>query len=298
MSHICAPVVLQIPYWAYAIVIPTIRKGGARSVFEQIDVKMRICIELFLLDNTLMNALVLLLASAFTGFRMHRLPAFLSALGGAVYALIALWFLPMLLHPFFKIVVGLVMVFALRFTGKYGYLKASGAVSLAALLMGGLVFALTFLTGGTLQQGVLVGTAPARIALCSITLCALLPRVIRALRNAQCLSSHSVRIRITQAGKQKELSALVDTGNLLTEPVSGLPVIVVQQFQNQQWGKPVPYATIHGTGTLNACKPERIELFDQGWVELDAMIASAPYPICDADAIIGANALPGNLKIQ
>jgi len=259
---------------------------------------MLVCIELFLLDNTLMNGLILALSAAVSGFRLRRTAAICCALTGAVYALLAMSCLPLLLHPVFKLTAGLLMALPFRFHGKYGYLKSLGALFFSAFVIGGTLFGITLLFGGKLQQGTLIGSVPTRIALIAMVLCALLPGFVRMLHQTRFLKDQFVRLRLTQSGRQKEMQALIDTGNHLREPLSGLPVIIVQKADITQCGKPVPYSTIAGTGILNALRPERIELFDRNWVEIDAMIASSPYPIENADAIIGTNALPFHLKIK
>jgi len=54
----------------------------------------------------------------------------------------------------------------------------------------------------------------------------------------------------------------------------------------------VPFEGIDGSGVLYAARPERIEFYLSGWEEVDVLVAQAPKPLRDVDAIVGLAALP------
>lgn len=85
------------------------------------------------------------------------------------------------------------------------------------------MMALCLLLGGSLSGGALIGTVPLRVALLGAAAAALLPRPVRAFFSAVRGRSRRVRLRIVLDDRTLELTALADSGNLLTEPLSGKP---------------------------------------------------------------------------
>ncbi len=261
---------------------------------------MRISIEWFLLDNTLMNLCVLLLAAALSGLRV-RLPLSTGlCFAGGVFALLSLWFFSVLLTPVPKLLFACVLAFGLRADGWRAYLRGLLCVLLCAALLGGLMLLLTFLLGESensgMKNGVLVGTVETRAALVAIVLAALLPRILRALRNAARTGSLHVPLRFTLDGAELELDALIDTGNLLNEPVTGLPVVLVCStvlMGKQEEGYPVRYCGVNGEGLLYVRRAQSAKICIEGiWHSTDIMVARSPVPIVGAKAIVGNNALP------
>ncbi len=260
---------------------------------------MRISIEWFLLDNTLMNLCVLLLAAALSGLRI-RLPLSVGlCLLGGVFALLSLWLFPVLLTPVPKLLFACVLAFGLRADGWRAYLRGLLCVLLCAALLGGLVLlaAFVFHRNGIsgLDNGALVGAVETRVLLIATILAVLLPRILRALRNAARTASLHVPLCFTLDGSEMELDALIDTGNLLNEPVTGLPVVLVSctSMGKREEGYPVRYCGVNGEGLLYARRAQSAKIRIEGvWHSTDIMVARSPVPITGAKAIVGNNALP------
>lgn len=84
-----------------------------------------------------------------------------------------------------------------------------------------------------------------------------------------------VRIRVEKSGESWELRAVVDSGNLLREPVHGRPVIVVragclENCPEASW--PVLYQTIQGRGMMLGFWPQRVELEGREFKEGEVLI--------------------------
>ncbi|MBR5187852.1 MAG: sigma-E processing peptidase SpoIIGA, partial [Clostridia bacterium] len=109
-------------------------------------------------------------------------------------------------------------------------------------------------------------------------------------------SLRTCALRVTFDGNENELTALVDSGNLLEEPVSGTPVIFLKgkaarmlpayllcamksgaaSLSSENVGKlrVIPSRTVAGNGILLAAVPENIALFTgRGWEDRRALIA-------------------------
>ena len=254
---------------------------------------MKISIELFLLDNFIMNYLIFVLAAVLSGTRMKMGYAALSALVGAVYALLSLAGLSFLRWLPIKLIAFGLMALPLRAKGqKYHYLLLS--VFLAAFLLSGTLLFLTGLFGGSVQSdGAVAGTVPIRVALLGAGLGATLPRLFRKLFAAHHLRAHTERLAILLGGQTRACTALIDSGNTLIEPLSGLPVILVS-WALPVGGRSIPYQAQGGAGVLQGLRPARI-LF-AGMYEVDAFICTAPQPIVGAQAIFPSQLVPNEWR--
>ena len=127
---------------------------------------MKIAIEPFLLDNTLMNCCVYLLAAAWMGVRLRILPVLGVSLLGAVYALLSLFYVPPLRTPLVKI--GCFLLLSLPLFRRSGAWRAVPFLLLSAALTGGSAMFLTLWFGGSVYaDGTMIGTVPLRAALFS-----------------------------------------------------------------------------------------------------------------------------------
>lgn len=252
---------------------------------------MRISIELFLLDNFMMNWLLLRLACAFLGSKPALWPIGCASAFGAIYALLSLSIWPYLAAFFPKLMLGAVM--ALPVTESWrAYPRALLSLYGAAFLMGGFMLALVMLWGGNFRGGALVCTIPIRIALIAGCLCACLPRLIGAMLRSIRHRALRVPLRVRLPDRSLELTALIDTGNLLTEPLSGLPVIIVRPgLLPELPGRPVPYRTVEGGGVLYAIRPVGAWVYQGYWHSVNAMVAESRTCLNSADAIVGAGIL-------
>jgi len=258
---------------------------------------MRVSIEWFLFDNALMDFVVLAFAAALSGLRLRMGAAVLLSFLGAGFALAALWVCPILLTPVPKLLFAAVLALGLRAEGWRAYLRALLSVLLCAFLLGGLMMLLSLQMPGSgaagMAGGALIGTVASRAVLVALLAAALLPRLLRTLRSAARADSLRVGLRILLDGRLLELTALIDTGNMLSEPLTGLPVVLVDRDIGEKAGYPVRYAGVGGGGELLARRAQAAQVRIGGaWREIDIMVARSPAPITGAQAIIGSNALP------
>lgn len=251
-------------------------------------------IELIILDNALMNILILRLAVCMCAFSISFKRTGFAALFGAFYAAAALAYLPELLELHFKFMLGGVMTLAV-WDGRWKtLLKTAVSLYAATFLVGGLMWTILFLMGGSVNQGVFYAPIPFRIMLMGFVIAALLPRIIRNWIRDRALYRRIIKIKITHDSKVYDYQALVDTGNDLFDPLTGLPAIVAYapELEEYAW-LPIPYETVGGNGFLHAFKPDKIEVMDTNeWVSINAVAAISEFPISNADALLGISALP------
>ncbi|MEG1524244.1 MAG: sigma-E processing peptidase SpoIIGA [Clostridia bacterium] len=251
---------------------------------------MTLSIELFLLDNLMMNYLTLRLAGVLFGGKTRQLNIALASALGAVYALLSMTCAPFLSWMAPKLLLGAAMALPLAVPMRL-YPKALFCLLISACLMGGIMFGLTLLLGGSFSGGAYICTVPIRVALLSAVAGALLPRGILAIMHAVKQRTGRVRLRIQLKDRLLELTALIDSGNLLVEPLTGKSVIIVRPgLLPECHGWPIPYRTVDGEGILNAMLPIQICVLIAGqWRTLDAFVATSQNMFYAADAIIGSD---------
>lgn len=251
---------------------------------------MKITIEPFLLDNTLMNCCVYLIAAAWMGVRIRILPTVAVSLLGAIYALLSLFYWTVLREPPLKITCFLAASFLLfRQAGAW---RSLPFLLFSAALTGGTAMFMTLLFGGSVYaDGTLVGTVPVRAALLSAFAALCLPRIIRTLLRTRRNRSMHTEVEVRLASHTYRLDALIDSGNLLKEPITGLPVILIDRAVDRPL-MPIPFMKLSGSGVLYGERPRSVKLSAFGNMPVDCICVQSPEPIGKAQAIVPECLLP------
>lgn len=184
--------------------------------------------------NLVMNLTVLWLTSRFTGSRVLPVRMLTAATVGCIYALSL--FIPnfgLVSGLFFKLFLGILMVLiAFRYTGWRILLKKYLALMLASFFTGGLAIGIHYLSLSTVGNSTwLVQSEYNKWLVLTVTL--LISYSVGKwgamiwIRRAQQKSSE-IPVVVQLWGKKIMICGLVDTGNLLFEPLSQHPVIVVE----------------------------------------------------------------------
>ncbi len=242
-------------------------------------------IELFLLDNILMNLLICRLAAAMGAKRMHIRRAVLFSTAGAVYGAFA-YAHPRLNSLPCKVMLCIFMAYALPFKGAREYAANFTAMCAAAFIIGGSAFFAVYATGGA-ANGSLIGGVPLRIMLFAASAAAAMPSVARRIRQHRIQKQNTHILTITRKNKTYTLTAMVDSGSSLVEPVSGLPVAVAY-IPEQRGDIPIPVSTVQGSGIMYAFRPDSAVF---NGVELDILIALSDNPVYP-QALLPPGALP------
>ena len=184
---------------------------------------------LFLL-NFVVDYLLLLAAGRLAGEVLRRGRLALGAAVGAGYA--AAVFLPgmgFLLHPLCKLAAA-VLALLVGYGGSRRLLRVSLIFFAVAAAFGGGILALELLgnRGLTLRNGIFYSAMDLRLILLSAAGCyAAITLVLRGC-GRHVPGREQVSALLTLAGRRVVLTALVDTGNTLSDPVTGRPVMVAE----------------------------------------------------------------------
>lgn len=178
--------------------------------------------------NAVVNYLVLLAAAKLCSLAVKRWRLALGALFGAVYAVIA--FMPRMgfVSAFFVQIAVSAVIAVIAFGVRKHTVRAGFAFWGVGLMFGGCIYAVNIIAG--YQAGMIVNNVPyvhinARLLLLtSGFFYAVLTLLFKGAAIKRRLSGAEVYIE--SSGKAVTLQAMHDSGNSLTDPVSGIPVLI------------------------------------------------------------------------
>lgn len=233
--------------------------------------EMTVSIEWFVAQNLGMNALTLLLAARLAGIRTGKGRVFAAAALGCAYAVAAYL-------PWGRFLLGLLPRTAVC-AGMTLLLCAGPRVSCwkRTLRVFAFVWVATLLLGGTGAGGLYLlgasGYGPGAAAVTAVLGGAAL--LVLSRRKERGPGSPTALLTVRAGGRRVSLPAVVDTGNVLVEPVSNLPVIVVERraLQGLEAGRrprPVPFTSVGGSGILPAFAADAVRVDGR---EVEAYIA-------------------------
>ena len=194
---------------------------------------MTVYLDIVLLENLCMNYIILFATGYIMKLKMKQLRLVLSAMLGGIYAVIAyIKILPIYSSFAMKILLSVLMVhIAYNSKNIKNLLKQLVVFYLTSFAFGGAAFALLYFVRPQdilIRNGVYVGTYPIKIALLGgivgfiITYIAF--KVVKTKLHKKDII-YNIEIHIKE--KTLKLKAMLDTGNMLKDPISGMPVIVV-----------------------------------------------------------------------
>ena len=200
---------------------------------------MEIYLDIVILENIVINYLILLVTAKFSKNRASNFRLLLGAFIGAAY-LAAMLLLPemkiytTLLSKCLLSVAMVAVTFHLKKLSEF--FKTLVIFYAATFIFAGAGFALMFFNRdwGVLRNGVMVtpfsflNTSWAELLLALAVTLIILRVVWDMIQNRFLREKLLVRLRITFDKKAIELFALVDTGNSLHDPLTNMPVVVVE----------------------------------------------------------------------
>ncbi|MBR3929907.1 MAG: sigma-E processing peptidase SpoIIGA [Clostridia bacterium] len=228
---------------------------------------MRVAIEEYLLINFLMDFLFLYLAARGTWFFSIKRLCFAASLGSG-YALFSAFFRgKMIFHAAAFMVISLI---AFPSRDKRLFFRTILIALAGIFVLGSVVRLCALFGGGTLLSGLL------GVLLGSVSLSALKG----AFEQSAC--DHSVRFRVRYRDASAEFTAIVDTGNLLKEPLSALPVLIAdedalgEKIMARAAGegnlREAAFASIGGDGRMKCLRADEMTVHVSGrWVKAPDM---------------------------
>lgn len=192
---------------------------------------MTLYIDIILIENIVMNCIILLSTSIISKTKINKIRIFLSSLLGSMYSILEY------IYPFeiysnqiIKIILSISMVYiAFNFNNIKKFVKQFVLFYLTSFTFGGCAF---FLLYYIRPEQIL--TESGKYILKIVFLGAILGFFIlyiafKIVKNRIDKNAIINTIKIYYKDKEKMIKAMLDTGNLLSEPITKTPVVIVQK---------------------------------------------------------------------
>ena len=212
-----------------------IKKLYNRTTSEVNVADMIIYVDVVLLENIVMNYIILMATGIIVKAKRSAIRIFLASLMGAVYAIVSLMnMLEMYASIYMKILLSVVMVYISFKPRTWKILiKEILIFYVTSFVFGGCAFCLLYVIRPQdifMRNGVYTGTYPIKIALLSAIVGYIIVTIaFKMVKSKISKKDCFCEIKLTVLGKEKTFTAIIDTGNLLQDPISGNPVIVIEK---------------------------------------------------------------------
>lgn len=196
---------------------------------------MTIYLDVILLENICMNYIILFATGLIAKVNIKQFRVILSSLLGGIYAILT--FAPILeiySNIIFKFLISIIMVY-IAFNPKNIKILIREIILfyLISFAFGGCAFCLLYFIKPQdilMRNGYLTGTYPIKIALLGGIVGFVIVNVAFKLVKAKISKKDMFcDVEIFFKDKSVQIKAMIDTGNLLKDPISGMPVIVVEK---------------------------------------------------------------------
>ncbi len=195
---------------------------------------MTIYIDVVLIENLMMNFIILLATGLILKERISIVRFLLASLLGAIYAVISyLSILEMYSSMILKIILSIVMIYiAFNPQTMKKMWKDTLLFYLTSFVFGGAAFALIYIVKPQdilMRNGLFLGTYPLKtIVLGAIIAFIIIMTAFTVVKSKITKKDMFYEVEIELNHKKIETTAMIDTGNLLKEPITNTPVIVVE----------------------------------------------------------------------
>lgn len=193
-------------------------------------------VDVLVAENFIINLVILNITSRFSKLKTNKIKLMLGSLFGALYVLVVFFpSLEMFLALTMKIAVSVIMIIIAFTPGRFrDFFKATAIFYIVTFALGGSAFALFYLTGhGEFIDGILyisdLDNFPVSLLIMGIGIGYLLMVFCWDYIQSRVIKDELIyNVVIELNDKSIEVNAILDTGNNLKDPVSNLPVIVVE----------------------------------------------------------------------
>lgn len=195
---------------------------------------MTVYLDVILIENIIMNYIILFATGLITKVQIKQINIILSSVIGAVYALISyVTTLKIYSTLILKIVLSICMIFvAFKSKNLKTLFKHLIIFYLTSFAFGGCAFALLYYIRPQdilMKNGVYIGTYPLKIALLGgIVGFTIVNIAFKLIKGKITKKDMFCEVQINFNKKSANIKAMIDTGNLLKDPITGNNVIVAE----------------------------------------------------------------------
>ena len=195
---------------------------------------MTIYLDVVIVENLIMDAIIIYATAIVLKVKIRHLRIIISSLIGAIYSVLSyISDLEVYNNLFLKIFLSIVMVYiAFSPQNIKTLMKQILIFYLTSFLFGGVAFALIYVIKPQeilMKNGLFLGMYPLKtVFLGAIVATAILITAFKVVKSNITKKDMMCNVSIELNNKTVNIKTMIDTGNMLKEPISGLPVIVVE----------------------------------------------------------------------
>ena len=195
---------------------------------------MTIYLDVVIVKNLIMDAIIIYATAIVLKVKIRHLRIIISSLIGAIYSVLSyISDLEIYNNLFLKIFLSIVMVYiAFSPQNIKTLMKQILIFYLTSFLFGGVAFALIYVIKPQEKKkknGLFLGMYPLKtVFLGAIVATAILITAFKVVKSNITKKDMMCNVSIELNNKTVNIKTMIDTGNMLKEPISGLPVIVVE----------------------------------------------------------------------
>lgn len=196
---------------------------------------MTIYLDIVLFENIAMNYLILVATAIIAKVKINSIRLLLASILGGLYSILNYIIqLPSLENLILKILISILIVKISFKSTKIGYLfKELILFYLVSFTFGGAAFMLLYFVNPEniiTDNGILIGTYPLKITLIGAVVgFAIISAVSKIIKDRISRKAMLCDLEIFYNGKVEKIKTLIDTGNLLKDPITSEDVIIVEK---------------------------------------------------------------------
>ena len=196
---------------------------------------MTVYLDVVFFENFIMNYIILFATAVINKVEIKIIRISISSVLGSVYAIMHYTYIfQNYIGTIMKIMLSIVMVYiAFKPENIKKMLKQLLIFYLTSFTFGGVAFALLYFIKPSsllMKNGIYIGTYPIKIALLGGCIGFIIITIAFKIIKGKLMPKDMLyEIEIEIKNKKEELIAMLDTGNLLKEPITNTPVIIVEK---------------------------------------------------------------------
>jgi len=198
-------------------------------------IKITIYLDIIIIENLIMNYIILYATGIISKVKIYYLKIFISSLIGAIYVAIQyISKLDIYANSIIKLILSIIIVYiAFNPQDIKKMCKELVLFYLTTFTFGGVATYLIYVLKPQniiIKNGMYVGTYVLKVIFIGAIIGTIILIIAFKLAKSKITKKDMIcKIKIKLDGKEKDLTAMVDTGNMLKEPITGNPVIVVEK---------------------------------------------------------------------
>lgn len=195
---------------------------------------MTVYLDIVFLENVLMNYIIIFATGVVIKEELKKWRMFFGSCVGAVYTIVMyLNIIPIYSNFIMKLILSFVIVYiSFKPRSVKKFIKDLIIFYLVSFVFGGCVFALMYFVQPKMAQiknGVFVGAYPLKVALIGGIVAFIIVQISFKIVKTKLNKKDMIfDIEVLINGNSTKIKGLLDTGNLLKDPITGFPVIVIE----------------------------------------------------------------------